>query len=148
MSGPRPRVSTRRLMVVGILACLFLAGVVSYYASSHPDGLEFVARENGFGGSATRHPGDGSPFAGYSTRGVDNQRLSGGLAGVVGATVVFLLAGGLFLAVRRRSDSGPSPDDGSGPREGLAGAAGREGTDPVGQVEPSGDDHVVPRGER
>ena len=52
MTAPRPRVSTRRLMLVGILVCLVLAGVVSYYASSHPDGLEFVAGEKGFAGSA------------------------------------------------------------------------------------------------
>jgi cobalt/nickel transport system permease protein/cobalt/nickel transport protein len=95
-------------MVVGVLVCLFLAGVVSYYASSHPDGLEFVAGEKGFLGSATPHVSDGSPFAGYSTRGIDDPRLSGGVAGVVGATLVFLLAGGVFLAVRRRGDSGGS----------------------------------------
>ncbi|MBD3784286.1 MAG: PDGLE domain-containing protein, partial [Micrococcales bacterium] len=35
-----PRVSTRRLVVVGLAVCLVIAGVVSFYASSHPDGLE------------------------------------------------------------------------------------------------------------
>ena len=63
----RPRVTTRRLVVVGILVSLLLAGVVSFYASSHPDGLEFVAREKGFSGSAGSHRGDGSPFAGYAS---------------------------------------------------------------------------------
>jgi cobalt/nickel transport protein len=102
-SPARPRVSTRRLVVVGVLVSLFLAGVVSFYASSHPDGLEFVAGEKGFLHSAgAAHASDDSPFAGYSTRGVENARLSGGIAGVVGATLVFVLAGGLFLAVRRR----------------------------------------------
>jgi cobalt/nickel transport protein len=101
----RPRVTTRRLVVVGILVSLFLAGVVSFYASSHPDGLEFVAGEKGFLHSAGSHASDDSPFAGYATRGVDDARLSGGIAGVVGATLVFVLAGGLFLAVRRRDRS-------------------------------------------
>ena len=101
----RPRVSTRRLVVVGILVSLFLAGVVSFYASTHPDGLAFVAGERGFLHSAGAHASDGSPFAGYSTRGVENARLSRGLAGVVGATLVFVLAGGLFLVVRRRENS-------------------------------------------
>ena len=107
----RPRVSTRRLLVVGILVCLFLAGIASFYASSHPDGLESVAGDKGFLGSAGSHPGDDSPFAGYATRGVDNPRLSGGIAGVVGATLVFVLAGGLFLAVRRRDRAEDPSDD-------------------------------------
>jgi cobalt/nickel transport protein len=108
VSGGHARVSTRRLMVVGILVCLFLAGVVSYYASNHPDGLQFVAGEKGFLGSAAPHASDGSPLAGYSTRGVDDPRLSRGIAGVVGATLVFLIAGGVFLVIRRRGDSDES----------------------------------------
>jgi len=91
-------------MAVGILVCLFLAGVVSYYASSHPDGLEFVAKDKGFAGSAAPHASDGSPFAGYATRGIDNARVSRGVAGIVGGALVFVIAGGLFLAVRRRND--------------------------------------------
>lgn len=110
MTEPTPRVSTRRLMVVGLLVCLFLAAVVSSYASSHPDGLESVAGSQGFLGSATPHASDDSPFAGYATRGIDDDRVSGGVAGVVGGAVVLVIAGGLFLAVRRRdrdtSDSG------------------------------------------
>ncbi|SDP19673.1 cobalt/nickel transport protein [Pedococcus dokdonensis] len=114
MSTPRPRVTTRRLMVVGILVCAVLAGVVSFYASSHPDGLEFVAGEKGFLGSAGPHASDGSPFAGYATRGVDDARFSGGIAGLVGGAVVFVIAGGLFLAIRRRDRSDISSDTGSG----------------------------------
>ena len=102
--------STRRLVVVGVLVSLFLAGVVSFYASSHPDGLVFVAGEKGFLDSAGSHASDGSPFAGYATRGVENARLSGGIAGVAGATLVFVLAGGLFLAVRRRPSSDGDSD--------------------------------------
>ena len=106
MSTPRPRVSTRRLLVVGILVCLVLAGLVSYYASSHPDGLMSVASQKGFLDSAGSHASGGSPFAGYATKGVANARLSRGLAGLVGATIVFVLAGGPFLVVRRRGEGG------------------------------------------
>jgi hypothetical protein len=47
---------------------------------------------------------------------VDNQRLSGGLAGVVGVLVVLTLAGGLTYVIRRRprprvEDPGPEPGD-------------------------------------
>ncbi len=96
------RVSTRTLLVVGVVVCLLLAGVVSFYASNHPDGLVFVAGEKGFLSSAKGHASDGSPFAGYATRGIDDARLSGGIAGIVGVAVVGLLAGGLFTVLRRR----------------------------------------------
>ena len=105
-----PRVTTRRLVVVGILVSLFLAGVVSFYASTHPDGLAFVAGEKGFLHSAGAHASDDLPFAGYATRGVENARLSRGIAGIVGATLVFVLAGGLFVLVRRRDDSDTAGD--------------------------------------
>ena len=89
-------------MAVGILVCLVLAGFVSFYASTKPDGLNFVANETGFARSAGPHASDGSPFAGYETSGVDDARVSRGTAGIVGGALVFVLAGGLFLAVRRR----------------------------------------------
>ena len=99
---PRRRVSMRTLLVVGVLVSLLLAGVVSYYASSHPDGLLSVAGREGFLGSAKNHASSESPFAEYATRGVQNARLSGGIAGVVGLAVVGAIAGGLFMALRRR----------------------------------------------
>ncbi|WP_170212759.1 PDGLE domain-containing protein [Pedococcus bigeumensis] len=123
----RPRVSTRRVVVVGILVSLFLAGVVSFYASTHPDGLAFVAGEKGFLHSAGAHASDGSPFAGYSTRGVENARLSRGLAGVVGATLVFVLAGGLFLVVRRRDQRDTAGDTAGGAAGGAAGDSPSDG---------------------
>jgi cobalt/nickel transport protein len=96
------RPSTRALLVTGVLVALLLAGVVSYYASSAPDGLNRVAQDQGFAGTQRPHASDDSPLAGYSTRGVRNERLSGGLAGVAGSLVVLVLAGGLTLVVRRR----------------------------------------------
>lgn len=101
----RPRVSTRRLVGVGLAVCLVIAGLVSYYASSHPDGLEFVSRSLGFGDAARQSPTEGSPLAGYAVRGVSDGRLSGGLAGVVGAVVVGLLMFGLVRLVRRRGST-------------------------------------------
>ena len=40
--------STRRFFVGALVASLLVAGVASYYASSHPDGLEYVAEQTGF----------------------------------------------------------------------------------------------------
>lgn len=93
---------TRTLVVAGIVLALLIAGVASFYASSNPDGLEYVAEQVGFAETAEDSAVKDSPFADYGTSGVENERLSGGLAGVVGALVVLLLAGGLTFAVRRR----------------------------------------------
>lgn len=93
-------------VAVGIaVVALLLAGVVSYYASANPDGLEYVAGKTGFLDSASEHGAADGPLADYGTQGVDNARLSGGLAGVIGTVVVLVLAGGLVLAVRRRPTS-------------------------------------------
>jgi hypothetical protein len=79
-----------------------VAGVASYYASSHPDGLEYVAGTVGFIDRADDSPAAKSPLADYSTKGVDNDRVSGGIAGVAGSALVLVLAGGLFWVLRRR----------------------------------------------
>lgn len=93
-----------RWVAVGIaVVALLLAGVVSYYASANPDGLEYVAGKTGFLDSASEHGAAEGPLADYGTKGVDNARLSGGLAGVIGTVVVLLVAGGLALLVRRRA---------------------------------------------
>jgi hypothetical protein len=95
-------VSTKTLVVTGLLVTLFLAGVDSFYASSHPDGLSYVAEKTGFSQAERPHASEGSPFAGYATRGVGDARLSGGVAGVVGVVVVGVLFGGLTWVLRRR----------------------------------------------
>ena len=96
------RAGSRRFLAIFLLVSLLVAGVASYYASSHPDGLEYVAGRVGFIDRADDSPAAKSPLAGYSTKGVENDRISGGVAGVVGSLFVLVLAGGLFRVVRRR----------------------------------------------
>lgn len=98
----RPRVSRRTVLVVGLLVSLLVAGVVSFYASSHPDGLEYVAEKAGFLDTARDSAAADSPLADYSVRGVEDERLSVGLSGVVGVVVMALLSTGLFWLLRRR----------------------------------------------
>lgn len=98
---------SRRLFVVSLLVTLLVAGVVSFYASSHPDGLEYVAVEAGFLDTAEEHAVADGPLADYGVTGVEDPRLSGGLAGVIGVAVTLLLAGGLGWLLRRRT---PTPE--------------------------------------
>lgn len=101
-------ISTRALVVVGILVALAIAGVGSYYASNDPDGLTKVSQDEGFAGAEKEHHAADGPLAGYETDGVDDARLSGGVAGIAGSLVVLLFSGGLVLLVRRRRDSRPA----------------------------------------
>jgi len=96
------RAGSRRFLVVFLLVSLLVAGVASYYASAHPDGLEHVAGKVGFIDQADDSPAAKSPLADYSTKGVDNDRISVGIAGVAGSALVLVLAGGLFWVLRRR----------------------------------------------
>ncbi len=94
----------RRFFVGFLLVALLVAGVASYYASSHPDGLNFVAEKSGFIDKEKASPTSEGPFAGYTTKGIGNDRLSGGVAGVAGCLLVLVIASGVFWLVRRRDD--------------------------------------------
>lgn len=101
---------TRGVVLAGLLVALLLAGFGSYYASSEPDGLARVAIDKGLDKGSDKGERDhglgASPLAGYSLKGVAGERLSGGLAGVAGVALTFLLGGAIAVAVRRR---GPGP---------------------------------------
>jgi cobalt/nickel transport system permease protein len=94
-----------RLLLVGFVVTLSLAGLVSFYASSSPDGLEKVAEDKGFAATAKEHPLAESPLSDYGVKGIDNARVSGGLAGVIGVVATLALGTGLCWAVRRRGSA-------------------------------------------
>ncbi|MGC5289905.1 PDGLE domain-containing protein [Micromonospora sp. DT231] len=109
----------------GLLVALLLAGVVSNYASSHPDGLDSSllkgctvdADDNIVGGScpaqqARDHEFADSPLADYGVRGVSNSFVSTGLSGVLGVLVTFAIGACGFWLLRRR---GVTPSDGATP---------------------------------
>jgi len=75
---------------LGLIISLFLAGLLSPFASSFPDGLEKVAEELGFieKGRVILS----SPLAGYLFPGIESERLATSLAGIIGTLLVFGLA--------------------------------------------------------
>ena len=95
----------RMLWIVGLAVALLVAGVGSWYASAHPDGLEWSAEEAGFGDTAEDSVTAGSPLADYTVDGAEG-RLPGSVAGLVGVGVTLVVAGGLTLVLRRRSADG------------------------------------------
>ena len=100
--GPVPARSTRKVWAVGLAAALVLAGFVSFYASASPDGLEKVAADKGIDEKVQEHGAADSPLADYGVEDVDNARLSGGLAGVIGVGATVVVGSGVFWAVHRR----------------------------------------------
>jgi cobalt/nickel transport protein len=93
----------KSFLIAGFIASLFLAGVVSFYASSNPDGLEKVAQDIGFIETAEDHTYAEGALADYGVKGVENPRLSTGLAGVIGVVATGVVSTGLFMLVRRKS---------------------------------------------
>ncbi|CAM5525686.1 energy-coupling factor ABC transporter permease [Streptomyces atroolivaceus] len=100
--APAAARSTRKVWATGLAAALVLAGVVSFYASANPDGLEKVAADKGIDEKVQEHDAAGSPLADYGVKDVSDARVSGGLAGVIGVGVTVAVGSGVFWAVRRR----------------------------------------------
>jgi cobalt/nickel transport protein len=96
-------VKQKSFLISGFIASLFLAGVVSFYASSNPDGLEKVAEDIGFIETAEDHTYAEGALADYGVKGVENPRLSTGLAGVIGVVATGVVSTGIFMLVRRKS---------------------------------------------
>jgi cobalt ECF transporter T component CbiQ/cobalamin biosynthesis protein CbiM len=99
----------------GLLVALLLAGVVSNFASSQPDGLDSTTLEGCTvddqgaitGGTCIAQGGEDheladGPLADYGVSGIDNSFLSTGMSGVVGVLLTFAIGGGIFWLVRRR----------------------------------------------
>lgn len=88
-------------IALGLLISLLVAGVASYYASSSPDGLEFVAEQEGFLDTARDSAVAGSPLADYGVVGLDQPRLSVGVAGIIGVAATAVIGFGLFSLLGR-----------------------------------------------
>lgn len=97
------RVSNTMVAVGILVVALAIAGILSFYAASSPDGLTKVSQDQGFADTATTHSTEDSPFAGYGSSFIDDDRASVGVSGVVGVLVVLGLGTGVTYLVRRRT---------------------------------------------
>lgn len=93
----------KKFYLLFFIAALSLAGGLSFYASSSPDGLEKVAEDEGFLESAENSALSNSPLADYGLAGLDSERLSVGIAGVVGVVATAVIALALFTLIKKRS---------------------------------------------
>lgn len=95
----------KKFYLVASFVTLLLAGVLSFYASSSPDGLEKVAERIGFIDTAKEHAISDSPLADYGVKGVDNDRVSVGLSGVIGVLITGGVAYLIFFSLSRKNRS-------------------------------------------
>jgi hypothetical protein len=93
----------KKFYALFFIAALSLAGGLSFYASSSPDGLEKVAEDEGFLESAEDSALSNSPLADYGLAGLDSERLSVGIAGVIGVVVTAIIALALFTLIKKKS---------------------------------------------
>ena len=107
------RSSNLRLFVAGgLLVAIGLAMLVSGFASSSPDGLNKVAEDHGFATNARQHLFENGPLAGYAVKGVNGDRLSTGISGLIRVLVTFGIGLALFALLRAMRSGG---DDRSEP---------------------------------
>jgi cobalt/nickel transport protein len=106
----KPRLTLGIFIAAALAIAVALAFFVSPQASTQPDGLAKVAIAEGFADTEQIYALDDAPTAGYAVSGVDNERLSTGLSGVIGVTVTFAIAAGLFAVMRhaRRTNATPA----------------------------------------
>jgi ABC-type Fe3+ transport system permease subunit len=90
--------NSNRWVWVGGLALTLMLSILSPLASTHPDGLEWVAEQKGFLAHAQNSPLKIDPD--YLFPGISNKAVATIAAGVLGAFVVLGLT--LFLAYSRR----------------------------------------------
>ncbi|GIH75963.1 energy-coupling factor ABC transporter permease [Planobispora longispora] len=93
-----PAGRSRPFLLAGVGVTLVLAGVVSFFASGDPDGLEKVAEDEGFLGQATDHAFGSWLLADYG----DVGGIPVGVTGVVGVGITLIVAGAVGYAARRR----------------------------------------------
>ena len=92
----------RGVLVAGLVLAIVLA-VLSPLASSHPDGLEWVAEQRGFLDSARESPYRLIPD--YVFPGISNEAVATIVAGIVGLLIVFGIATGVAASRRRRGSA-------------------------------------------
>ncbi|MHB8972635.1 MAG: energy-coupling factor ABC transporter permease [Pirellulaceae bacterium] len=106
--GDRPAHETRRatrwkIAGAGLLLALVLAALLSPFVSTAPDGLEKVAENAAFSSLADGRPvWQSSPLPDYLVPGVESERVSTGLAGILGTSAVFLVGYGVVKLLGHR----------------------------------------------
>jgi hypothetical protein len=100
---PRVRTHMWGPLLLMLALALVIAGGLSYFASTHPDGLERVAEDHRFMDRA-REPSH-TVMPGYTIPGLHGF-LSNGLAGIIGVAATFAVVTAVVRLARKRRTTG------------------------------------------
>jgi len=92
----------KKEIIFGLMVAVFLAMVLSPFASPWLDGLEKVAENKGFLEKGEITPVFISPIPDYLWPGFKNEKIATSFAGAAGTLLVFGMGYGLAALIRRR----------------------------------------------
>ncbi len=95
----------RRFILSALAVSAVVAGVIAYYGSPRPDGLERADEILSRSEEAATPAALPSPMPDYAVPGMGNTRLAVGLAGVIGVAITFGLCLIVGRLVSRRSET-------------------------------------------
>jgi cobalt/nickel transport system permease protein len=116
-----PALSVKRVVVSLLVVALFTGGFVSWFASEHPDGLEWSmakvsgkeeleSPEHGIHASLGALQKKTAFLPDYSFKGGEGSRAGTSTAGIVGGFLTLILIGGIALLLRKKSGLLPKRD--------------------------------------
>lgn len=92
----------KKEILFGLMVAVFLAMVLSPFASPWPDGLEKVAYTEGFLEKGEIKPVFSSPIPDYVWPRFKSEKLATSFAGMAGTLLLFSMGYGLAALIRRR----------------------------------------------
>ena len=79
----------KKEILIWLFVALIVSVIISWFASSWPDGLESIAADKGFLHKGEVEPALRAPFADYMVPKIPSERLATSLAGIFGTLLVF-----------------------------------------------------------
>jgi hypothetical protein len=92
----------RKTIILALIISIAVVVLAAAFASSHPDGLEWVARRLGFLGQAEEASSVSAPMPDYTISAIKFPFWSSLAAGTIGVGAVFLVTYLIGRLVRRR----------------------------------------------
>ena len=99
--------TNRRLFLAGLAIALGVAVVIAQFASSSPDGLEYVAEQEGFLETAGDHDLAEVPLANYGENLTNNGGVNTAVAGLAGTLATLVIGYGVFWLARKTNGDDP-----------------------------------------
>ena len=92
----------RKTIIIALIISIAVVVLAAALASSHPDGLEWVARRLGFLGRAEETSSISAPMPDYTISAIKSSFWSSLAAGALGVGTVFLIAYLVGKIIKRR----------------------------------------------